>query len=179
MQSLSCRGRRQNGPADSVSLVDPCHICSDNASQDRGEDPWGVARLTTGYVRLNPNQYFRGACFFLAKACVHELHHFERATRDAHLAEMAGVSAAVWSVSSPKKLNYEALGNGVPHLHWWLTPRYEADPRPFAPIWEDLEFLRAQWTSACRPTDEERESLRSRLLSALDSQDVEIELPYR
>src|ERR1700722_3364303 len=40
-------------------LVGSCHICSDNASQDRGEEMWGVARLNTGYVRLNPNQYFR------------------------------------------------------------------------------------------------------------------------
>lgn len=137
-----------------------------------------MARLTTGYVRLNPNQYFRGSCFFLAKSCVHELHDLDRDTRDAHMREMAEVSAAVWTASNPRKLNYEALGNGAPHLHWWLTPRYESDPRPLAPIWEDLEFLRAQWTQGCRPTDAERESLRSSLLAALKSQDVEIELPY-
>ncbi len=123
------------------SSMASCHICSDNASQDVGEEMWGVARLTTGYVRLNPNQYFRGACFFLTKSCVHELHDLDRGTRDAHLAEMAEVAAALWSVFSPKKLNYEALGNGAPHLHWWLTPRYESDPRGFAPIWEDLEIL--------------------------------------
>ena len=160
-------------------LMRSCHICSDNASQDRGEEMWGIARLTTGYVRLNPNQYFRGSCFFLAKACLHELHSFDRTTRDAHLSEMAEVSAAIWNVFNPRKLNYEALGNGAPHLHWWLTPRYQSDPRPFAPIWEDLEFLRAQWTDGCRPTAGERESLRSRLLSALGSRDVEIELSYR
>jgi diadenosine tetraphosphate (Ap4A) HIT family hydrolase len=156
-----------------------CHICSDNASQDLGAERWGVARLTTGYVRLNPNQYFKGSCFFLAKLCIHELHDFDPVTRDAHLAEMAEVAAAVWNAFSPRKLNYEALGNGAPHLHWWLTPRYEDDPRPFAPIWEDLEFLRAQWTNGCRPTDEERMSLRSTFLTALESQDVDIELPYR
>jgi diadenosine tetraphosphate (Ap4A) HIT family hydrolase len=156
-----------------------CHICSDNASQDLGEDEWGVARLTTGFVRLNPNQYFRGSCFFLAKACLHELHEFDRATRDAHLAEMAEVASAVWKVFTPRKLNYEALGNGAPHLHWWITPRYESDPRPIGPIWEDMEFLRAQWTNGCHPSDEERESLRSGLLEALESQEVTIELPYR
>ena len=135
--------------------------------------------MTTGYLRLNPNQYFRGSCFFLAKACLHELHEFDRVTRDAHLAEMAEVAGAMWTVLSPRKLNYEALGNGAPHLHWWLTPRYESDPRPIGPIWEDMEFLRAQWTNGCRPTDEERDSLRSRLLTKLESQDVKIELPYR
>jgi diadenosine tetraphosphate (Ap4A) HIT family hydrolase len=159
--------------------VTSCHICSDNASQDIGDELWGVARLTTGYVRLNLNQYFHGSCFFLAKSCVHELHDFDRTTRDAHLAEMAEVAAALWSVFSPKKLNYEALGNGAPHLHWWLTPRYASDPRSFAPIWEDLEFLRAQWTNGRRPSDEQRDSLRSSILIALESRDVDIELSYR
>ena len=28
----------------------------------------------------------------------------------------------------PRKMNYEALGNSVPHLHWWLTPRHTDDP---------------------------------------------------
>ena len=57
---------------------------------------------------------------------------------------MAEVAEALFRVFSPRKLNYEALGNSVPHLHWWLTPRYVDDPRPHAPIWEDLDFLRAQ-----------------------------------
>ena|SRR5665213_4211241 len=156
-----------------------CHICSDNRSHDLGQDVWAVARLTTGYVRLNPNQHFHGSCFFLAKSCIHELHDFDHVTRNVHLAEMADVAAAIWDVFSPRKLNYEALGNGAPHLHWWLTPRYVTDPRPIGPIWEDMEFLWAQWTNGCRPTEESRELLRSRLLAALDSRKVEIELPYR
>lgn len=154
-----------------------CHICADNAAQDQGDNPWGIARLATGYVRLNPNQYFIGSCFFLAKACLHELHEFDRVTRDAHLAEMAEVSAALWQAFAPRKLNYEALGNGAPHLHWWLTPRYPSDPRPIGPIWEDMEFLRAQWTEGCRPSDEDRDDRRSRMLAALEARDVTIELP--
>jgi diadenosine tetraphosphate (Ap4A) HIT family hydrolase len=153
----------------------PCHICRDNAAQARGEEPWGVAQLRTGYVRLNPNQYFSGSCFFLTKSCVHELHDLERPTRDLHLAEMAEVASAIFEVFGPKKLNYEALGNGAPHLHWWLTPRYPTDPRPFGPIWEDLEFLRAQWTNGCRPTEEERDLRKVLLLEALAHRDVTIE----
>src|SRR5206468_9134801 len=36
----------------------------------------------------------------------------------------------------PRKMNYEALGNTVGHLHWHLFPRYEWDPHPKRPIWE-------------------------------------------
>jgi diadenosine tetraphosphate (Ap4A) HIT family hydrolase len=158
--------------------VTTCHICADNAAQDQNQEQWAIARLSTGYVRLNPNQYFPGSCFFLAKDCVNELHDLAASVRGAHLYEMAEVAAAIFEVFQPRKMNYEALGNSAPHLHWWLTPRYATDPRPRGPMWEDMEFLRAQWTKGCRPSDDERELRRSSMLSALRSRGVTIELPY-
>jgi diadenosine tetraphosphate (Ap4A) HIT family hydrolase len=160
-----------------MMAMDGCHICADNETQDRNEDVWAVARLRTGYVRLNPNQYFPGSCFFLARECVHELHQLPRSTRLLHLEEMAEVAAAIFEAFDPRKMNYEALGNGAPHLHWWLTPRYVSDPRPRGPIWEDLEFLRAQWTESSRPTEAEREERCARVLAALRSRPVTIEEP--
>jgi diadenosine tetraphosphate (Ap4A) HIT family hydrolase len=155
-----------------------CQICADNAAADRGDDRWTVARVETGYIRLNQNQYFAGACFFLAKPCVRELHDLDPAARSLHLHEMAEVAAAMFAAFEPRKMNHEALGNGVPHLHWWLTPRYASDPRPFAPIWEDLEFLCAQWTDGGRPSDGVHAVRRSRLLSALRDRDLNIDREY-
>ena len=155
--------------------TDACPLCAENAAAERDHDPWAIARLATGYVRLNPTQVYRGAAFFAARPCVSELHGLPRPQRTEHLAEMAEVAEALFRAFSPRKLNYEALGNSVPHLHWWLTPRYEHDPRPHAPIWEDLDFLRAQWTRGARPDDEQRERLRRSILDALESQDVGIE----
>jgi hypothetical protein len=66
----------------------------------------------------------------------------------------------------------------VPHLHWWLTPRYLDDPRPSAPIWENFDFLRDQWTGGARPGEEERKWLQRRILDALESQDIGIEQRY-
>jgi diadenosine tetraphosphate (Ap4A) HIT family hydrolase len=34
----------------------------------------------------------------------------------------------------PVKLNYQLFGNGLPHLHTHLIPRYERDPRPGWPF---------------------------------------------
>jgi diadenosine tetraphosphate (Ap4A) HIT family hydrolase len=34
----------------------------------------------------------------------------------------------------PVKLNYETLGNSLPHLHTHLMPRYALDPRPEWPF---------------------------------------------
>jgi diadenosine tetraphosphate (Ap4A) HIT family hydrolase len=34
----------------------------------------------------------------------------------------------------PLKMNYETLGNSLPHLHTHLIPRFTADPRPGQPF---------------------------------------------
>jgi diadenosine tetraphosphate (Ap4A) HIT family hydrolase len=153
-----------------------CSACATIAAAEEGTDPWLVARLQTGYVRIAPNQYFRGAAFFVSKLCVREVFELEHSVRDRHLEEMAEVAAALSDAFRPNKLNIESLGNGVPHLHWWLTPRYLTDPRPRAPIWEDLDFLRAQWTETARPTADERTARRALLLSALRSRNLVVEL---
>jgi len=88
--------------------------------------------------------------------------------------EMSQVAEAMFAAFAPRKLNYEALGNSVPHLHWWLTPRYDDDARPRGPIWEDLDFLRHLWTDGARPDATERDLLKRTLLDALDGR-VEIE----
>jgi diadenosine tetraphosphate (Ap4A) HIT family hydrolase len=158
--------------------VSACPACEQNQAADRGEDPWAVARLTTGYVKLQEIRYFRGYTFFVAKACVAELHELEPTTRDTHLAEMAEVARAVFEAFAPDKLNYEALGNSVRHLHWHLVPRRTDDPRPWGPIWEDLEFLRAVWTATPRYDDVERDELRTTLLGALQQRPVRVEQTF-
>jgi diadenosine tetraphosphate (Ap4A) HIT family hydrolase len=45
------------------------------------------------------------------------------------------VAEALARVFRPVKMNYELLGNQVPHIHWHLVPRLAADPEPHAPIW--------------------------------------------
>jgi diadenosine tetraphosphate (Ap4A) HIT family hydrolase len=58
----------------------------------------------------------------------------------------------------PVKVNYELLGNALPHLHTHVMPRYAEDPKPGWPfphpeqggapipedeLWRDVEALRA------------------------------------
>ncbi|MGH9016710.1 MAG: HIT family protein [Acidimicrobiales bacterium] len=122
-----------------------CWICDENARQSSGPCDGAVAELETGFVRLHRRQRYRGQTFFASKACVREFYHLEPAVQARHLRELARVSAAVDAAFSPQKLNIESLGNGVPHLHWWITPRYADDPRPRSPIWENLDWLRDMW----------------------------------
>jgi diadenosine tetraphosphate (Ap4A) HIT family hydrolase len=52
---------------------------------------------------------------------------------------MSTVSRAIEDCFRPRKLNYELLGNQVPHLHWHLFPRYDHDPDVLRPVWLALE----------------------------------------
>ncbi len=45
------------------------------------------------------------------------------------------------------KINYQTLGNRTPHLHTHVTPRYEDDPAPGAPLPDcpNLPLPECQW----------------------------------
>jgi diadenosine tetraphosphate (Ap4A) HIT family hydrolase len=54
-------------------------------------------------------------------------------------AELLHVGRAIESVFEPVKVNYDILGNSVPHLHVHVIPRYADDPRPEWPFPFPLE----------------------------------------
>jgi diadenosine tetraphosphate (Ap4A) HIT family hydrolase len=155
-----------------------CELCELQAGIERGENPWAVARLQSGFVALSPLQYFRGYTYFSAKRCVGELHLLGRQERDLFLHEMAEVAHALVRAFGPQKMNYELLGNFVSHLHWHLVPRHEDDVRPTAPIWENLEFLRLSWTGVQEQDESVRRAMVSALMHELERADVVIERAY-
>jgi len=151
-----------------------CDLCARIERAERGENPLAVVRTATGYVNLADVQYHEGYTIFVAKQCVHELHELPAAERDLHLHEMALIAEAVFEAFRPRKLNYELLGNGAPHVHWHLFPRHADDARPRGPVWEDPGFLRALDRGAS-PEPERLATLRAQLRSALDDTDLTIE----
>jgi diadenosine tetraphosphate (Ap4A) HIT family hydrolase len=155
-----------------------CFNCAEIDRVEQGNHAWAVARLATGYVWLNPVQYFEGSAFFVSKFCVAELVDMAVDDRTAHLLEMAEVAAAIVDAFGARKMNYEALGNTDPHLHWWLTPRRPSDPRPSRPIWEDLDFLRALWTKRPTVSDDQRCKLRTSLLNELRHRELPVERSF-
>jgi diadenosine tetraphosphate (Ap4A) HIT family hydrolase len=48
--------------------------------------------------------------------------------------ELLDVGRAIEAAFEPIKLNYNLLGNEVPHLHAHVVPRYSDDPRPGWPF---------------------------------------------
>jgi diadenosine tetraphosphate (Ap4A) HIT family hydrolase len=96
-----------------------------------------IVELDYCYVTLNRDQFFPGYCFVFAKAHVTELFHLDVATRQGIIEEVNAVAAALARVFNPTKINYELLGNMVPHMHWHLVPRFSADPLWPKPIWSE------------------------------------------
>ena len=47
---------------------------------------------------------------------------------------MVAVARALIARYQPLKMNYETLGNSLPHLHTHLVPRFTDDPRPGQPF---------------------------------------------
>jgi diadenosine tetraphosphate (Ap4A) HIT family hydrolase len=52
----------------------------------------------------------------------------------AYWLELLRVGKALEEVLEPVKLNYDLLGNSLPHLHTHVVPRYADDPRPGWPF---------------------------------------------
>jgi diadenosine tetraphosphate (Ap4A) HIT family hydrolase len=80
-------------------------------------------------------------------------------------ADVARVARAIRSLTtaSPRpRINYECLGNVVPHLHWHVIPRHADDPFPRQPVWTwPDDVLKAPLGEMTRRTL--IQSLRSRL----------------
>ena len=86
---------------------------------------------------LGPWQYYTGYCLLIARDHATELSQLG-VNRSAYLGEMATLAEAIEVCFTPYKLNYELLGNLVPHLHWHIFPRSQSDPERLRPVWMDL-----------------------------------------
>lgn len=112
-----------------------CLICERIEMIKRGENPYFVMELETGYVVIGDHQHFKGYTLFLCKEHTTELHYLEKGFKMKYLEEMSIVAEAVYNAFKPEKMNYELLGNGDTHIHWHLFPRNEGDTPQKGPVW--------------------------------------------
>ncbi len=96
-----------------------------------------IIELDQCYVQLNRDQFFRGYTFVFTREHVTELFHLDQQARQRVVEEVNLVAAALAQVYQPTKMNYELLGNMVPHMHWHLVPRFTDDPLWPRPIWSE------------------------------------------
>jgi diadenosine tetraphosphate (Ap4A) HIT family hydrolase len=113
-------------------LIEPsCKICGGTWPL---EDHFLVdSGLTKAYVF--EDQFFPGWTFVALKEHVCELFNLSKNARGMMMEEVNHVAHTLAQVFDAKKMNYELLGNQVPHIHWHLIPRLKTDPDPLKPVW--------------------------------------------
>jgi len=96
-----------------------------------------IAELKHSLVMLNRDQFFPGYTLVFTRTHVTELFHLDKEMRQELMEEVNAVAAALADLFRPAKMNYELLGNMVPHMHWHLVPRFTDDPLWPRPIWSE------------------------------------------
>ena len=96
-----------------------------------------IAELAHSYVILNRDQFFTGYTLLFTKTHVTELFHLDKEVRIGLMEEVSQVAGALFNVFSPAKINYELLGNMVPHIHWHIVPRFSTESLWPRPIWAE------------------------------------------
>jgi diadenosine tetraphosphate (Ap4A) HIT family hydrolase len=126
-----------------------CPFCRQLAAppdeQSESDPVWGFPHSV---ALLGTWQFYQGYCLLVSRTHATELSGLTEAERRAYLDEMCLLALAIETSFRPHKLNYELLGNRVPHLHWHLFPRYRDDPDVPRPVWLALE--RAEGDAALR-----------------------------
>lgn len=158
----------------------PCEICDRLAQCRAGTHAGLIAELDTGYAVLGDSQQFEGYCVLLCKTPATELDELPRSTRLRFLAEMAQLAEAVRRVTQCHKLNYEALGNLVHHLHFHVFPRRLSDADPKAPVWGQMHASGSPEAARCRLDPARHAGLIARIraeLAAIRTRDQNVEEP--
>ena len=114
-----------------------CPFCTDYGDKSRREHPRWIADLRVSTAILASNQLCRGYTVLVYnKVHATELFQLKRQDLIAYSEDLAKVAQAIHQAYDPYKINYELLGNVVPHLHWHVIPRRKSDPMELNwPIW--------------------------------------------
>jgi diadenosine tetraphosphate (Ap4A) HIT family hydrolase len=120
---------------DALIRGEGCPVCEliDTA---RPEDEHGIAVADLRFSRLflAKNQYVSGYCVLMCHKHVVEPYELAADERALFFDDLAVVGKGLQTAFKADKMNYNILGNVVPHLHAHIIPRYFTDSAPHRPI---------------------------------------------
>jgi diadenosine tetraphosphate (Ap4A) HIT family hydrolase len=90
--------------------------------------------LTTAY--LHDDQFFSGWTVLVLNRHATELFQLSPDERARLIEEVSRTARVLSEEFRALKINYELLGNQLPHIHWHLIPRLRTDPAPLKPVWQ-------------------------------------------
>ena len=89
--------------------------------------------LTRAY--LHDDQFFPGWTVVVFRRHATELFQLAPTERFQLMEEVSHVAKTLAGIFQARKMNYELLGNQLPHIHWHVIPRLATDPAPLDPVW--------------------------------------------
>jgi diadenosine tetraphosphate (Ap4A) HIT family hydrolase len=120
-------------------MTPPCPFCDKlNRLRELPADDL-VWQYPHSVALLGPWQYYTGYCVLFSRRHAGELHQIPAGERQPFLEEMVLLAQAIETTFKPRKMNYELLGNQVPHVHWHLFPRQADDTDVMKPVWLALD----------------------------------------
>jgi diadenosine tetraphosphate (Ap4A) HIT family hydrolase len=120
---------------DSLVSGESCPVC-EQFRLDKKEDEHllYICDLPFSRLYLAKNQFVKGYCVLICRSHVIEIHELSKEERSGYFDDLALAASALQKVFKADKLNYNLLGNIVPHLHTHILPRYFTDSAPHRPI---------------------------------------------
>jgi len=113
-------------------MSDPtCKACQDAWPR---KDPL-ITELGLTKAYLHDDQFFPGWTVVVFRRHATELFELEPTERFQLMEEVSHVAKTLAGIFDARKINYELLGNQLPHIHWHVIPRLATDPAPLDPVW--------------------------------------------
>ena len=105
-----------------------CLLCEEIREEFRKDNPYWIADLRVSTAFVARNQICRGYVILVYnKSHATELYELGREDRIAFMDDLVDIAGAIDRTYAVHKMNYELLGNLVPHLHWHIIPRRKSD----------------------------------------------------
>jgi diadenosine tetraphosphate (Ap4A) HIT family hydrolase len=123
---------------DALVRGDNCPMCAEISSVGTVDDrSLIVADLAVSRLRLADNQGVEGYCLLMSRRHVCKIYDLSEEEQHQYFGDLVRSARTLERVYQPVKMNFQILGNAVPHLHCHLKPRYYEDSAPGAPIWPE------------------------------------------
>ena len=87
-----------------------------------------IADVSVSRVFLFKEQTYRGRCLVAYKDHINDLNELSENDRNAFMADVCKVTAAMQKAFNPEKINYGAYSDKLCHLHFHLVPKYVDGP---------------------------------------------------
>ena len=120
---------------DALVRGEGCPMCSELAAgTEANEFGFTVAKLNMSVLRLSTNQYAPGYSVLICTRHVREPYELPAQECSLYFEDMMQAGLALEKVYHATKMNFQILGNALPHLHCHIIPRYYGDGAPGRPL---------------------------------------------